>query len=255
MSTSSPIDPDAASGDAGALTAGAVAPSARDDRVFGHFTAGHRRTGHVNRRYSRAVSLLRVALPLIAVGVFGALILWPDVQEIMAPESPPAPAAEQAMATPVVEQVAEETSGRMDNPRFSGVDGGNRPYNISGSLARPMEQGGVMEIDDPMADIELDDGTWLALQAQQARYDEAAGRIELNGDVNLFRDDGYAVFSDEVVVDIDTQSAWGDAPVVGHGPQGEIVADGFRLDGTDRVIVFTGDARLRIRGGTTAPGL
>lgn len=250
MSTSLPTDtpvrdgarsgPQEPPGNLAAEPRRAPAPSG----VFEHFTARRGRT-RVNRRYSRAVSLLRVVLPITAVCVFAALILWPDVQQMLAgePERAPEPVAE------LVQPTAEQASGRMANPRFSGIDTLNRPYTITGSEARPGDGEGVMEIEDPMADITLEDGSWLALRAERAFYDETAGRIDLEGDVNLYRDDGYTVHSPRVSVDIEAQEVWGDNGVVGHGPQGEIVAEGFRVDGQGRVIVFTGATRVRLRGG------
>ena len=230
MSTSSPID-----------DAGQAADRAAVSDPFDHFT-GRGRSRAVNRGYSRLVSLLRVTLPVTALVVFAALILWPDVERMM--DGAPEPLAPEAA---VVAPQADSGNGQMANPRFSGVDADDRPYNISGAAARPGDREGVMEIDEPMADIMMEDGVWLALQARRARYDEASGRIELLGDVNVFRDDGYTVSSDQVFVDTEDRIAWGDAPVLGHGPQGEIVSQGFRIDQAQQVIVFTGDTRLRVR--------
>lgn len=251
MSTSLPTDTPVQNGARSGAQEPAAGLAAEPRRVpapsgvFEQLTARRTRT-RVNRRYSRAIWLLRIILPVTAVCVFAALILWPDVQQMVAgePERVQEPAVEMAQPT------AEQASGRMANPRFSGIDTLARPYTITGSEARPTGSEGIMEIEDPMADITLQDGAWLALRAERAFYDEAAGRIDLEGDVNLYRDDGYTVHSDAISVDIEAQEVWGDNGVVGHGPQGEIVAEGFRVDGAGRVIVFTGQTRVRLRGGT-----
>ena len=210
-------------------------PAASVMDQFSRRRAGRR----VGRRYSRLVAVLRVMLPVAATVVLAGLVLWPTLEEMIWP--PPSPV--------LVDDVPEDESatGAMARPSFFGLDGENQPYTVTGDVARASDPDGVLELDNAEAGITLNDGTWLALRARTARYDEAAGLIELEGDVNVFRDDGYTVQTEHALIDIGTREAWGDAPVLGHGPDAEVAAQGFRVMNSGQTIVFTGQSRLRLR--------
>ena len=228
----------------GGGTGGTDAPAAPPRRgrpgssVMDQFS--RRRAGRrVGRRYSRLVAVLRVMLPVAATAVLAGLMLWPTIEEMIRP--PPSPV--------LVDSGPEEEAavGAMARPSFFGLDAQNQPYTVTGDVARASDPDGVLELDNAQAGITLNDGTWLALRARTARYDEAAGLIELEGDVNVFRDDGYSVHTEHALVDIGTREAWGDAPVLGHGPDAEVAAQGFRVMNSGQTIVFTGQSRLRLR--------
>ena len=41
--------------------------------------------------------------------------------------------------------------------------------------------------------------------------------------------------------------AWGDKPVIAHGPKGTIEASGFRVEDKGQTIIFTGKAKVLLR--------
>ena len=49
--------------------------------------------------------------------------------------------------------------------------------------------GGPVEMVNPLAELTLDNGRWVAVKATHGRYDQASGLIDLSGRVELFHDD------------------------------------------------------------------
>jgi lipopolysaccharide export system protein LptC len=189
----------------------------------------------LSRWHSRLVGLLKLVLPVTALALLGLVALWPELQD----DPQPLP-----QATP---EAAEGTS-RMESPRYFGVDSKEQPYSVVARSANQVAgEEDLVDLARPQAEITLDDGRWLALLADDGRFDRAASRLRLTGDVTLYRDDGFEAHTAVAHVDFNAGDAWGDSPVEVHGPRGEILAAGFRIGDGGATLVFTGPTRLRMR--------
>jgi lipopolysaccharide export system protein LptC len=100
---------------------------------------------------------------------------------------------------------------------------------------------------NPVAELTLQNGRWVAIKAERGRYDQAAGLVELSGNVELFHDAGYRFTTAQAHVEFNHNLVWGDRAVQGRGPKGEIAARGFRVIDNGSAIVFTGPTRLLLR--------
>ncbi len=191
--------------------------------------------------HSRVVSLLKLVLPL-AAGVLALLVLvWPQIQpRPLGPERDPSDSS-----------LNDATSGRMANPRFTGVDAQGSPFMVSATSARRAigSETDLIDLDGPQADLLAEDGTWIAISAASGRYREKARVLELTGGVNLFQDQGYEVNTERAEINIATGVTTGDRPVRGHGPIGEMVGEGFRLEREHQRFFLTGRSRLVIYPG------
>ena len=107
--------------------------------------------------------------------------------------------------------------------------------------------GGPVDMANPLAELTLDNGRWVAVKAQHGRYDQANGTIDLSGHVELFHDAGYRFSTERAHVEFNKNLITGDRAVEGHGPKGQIVARGFRVADKGDTIVFTGPAHLILR--------
>jgi len=110
---------------------------------------------------------------------------------------------------------------------------------------------GVLALVRPQGELTLKDGTWIAVKADRGRYNDKTGKLLLLGNANLFHDKGYEFKSDEAHVDVKAGNAWGDLPVTGQGPFGEIFSRGFRLFDSGATIVFNGPAHLNLAASLT----
>jgi lipopolysaccharide export system protein LptC len=110
-----------------------------------------------------------------------------------------------------------------------------------------------MDLVRPEAELTRSDGTWVTIRADRGRYNEETGKLLLIGHVNLFHDRGYEFLTDEAHVDTRLGNAWGDLPVTGQGPLGELFGSGFRLYDNGRTVVVTGRAHLNLVSGDSGP--
>ncbi len=198
--------------------------------------SGGRRGQVPGRVYTRFVGLLKVALPALAVGILMLLVAWPRLHEGGPPPAPP--------------QAADTLE--MSHARYVGVDEQQRPFSVDSEKAvRSAEAPEVIDLVKPRAEMTLEDGTWVFLSGDQGRYNEKTGKLLLLGHVDLVHDKGYEFRTDEAHVDVGAGNAWGDRPVEGQGPFGEIFSQGFRLFDKGKTIVFLGQARLNLAPGAS----
>lgn len=189
----------------------------------------------LNRRYTRLVAWAKVVLPTAALGLIALVILWPTLRDEIAPLD-------------VEVQRGEDGAVQMTNPRYFGTTSNDLPFSVSGvSAVQSDAEDGVVVLEAPEGEITMEDGMWYALNADTGRFDREEGFLELRGDVNLFRDDGFEMFTEAANINLETNEAWGDRPVRAQGPTANLTAEGFRItDGGDRVI-FTGESTLVLR--------
>lgn len=199
----------------------------------------HRRTRRARRSpaagYSRFVGIAKLLLLTLATGLIVLLVVWSRVNM-----------DETRLRIGVTEFAPEDVDSlNMVNPRFEGIDDKNRPFSITAELASQAdEQGRIIALTEPRADVTLTDGAWIALIADAGRYDRDAERLELSGSVSLFHDRGFELHTSRAQIDLAEGVASGDAGVRGHGPAGELMAEGFRVTDEGDRLILTGQSRI-----------
>jgi len=197
-------------------------------------------------RHSRLVALLKFLLPIGAAALIAVVAVWPSLQK----------AEGQFRIGFATIQPSGPVNPSMINARYVGTDSENQPFQITADLARNLgDAAASIELDLPKADLGLEDGAWVVLTADTGLYRRDAKTLDLKGGVNVFHDTGYEIRTEKATIDLAANTAAGDQPVQGHGPFGELTAQGFRLFHREKRIVFTGKASLTIFTALeTAPG-
>jgi lipopolysaccharide export system protein LptC len=211
-----------------------AAPAAAAAQVADH----ERRMARAGGGYSHFVKFLKVVLPLLAFGIIGLLAAWPRIQGGDQSDN-------------------RRDTGELEMMRalYVGTDTQNRPFSLTADRAvQSTSEPGVLDLVRPQGELTLQDGTWIAVKADRGRYNDKTGKLLLLGNANLFHDKGYEFKSDEAHVDVRAGNAWGDLPVTGQGPFGEIFSRGFRLFDSGATIVFNGPAHLDLAAGLTESG-
>lgn len=191
----------------------------------------------VSRAYSRFVQLMKLLLPLIAVLLIVAIIIWPHLRT---------DSKRFSIGFSNIE-LSEAKDPSMINARYIGTDSKNQPFSVTADIAKQTDdvtQSILLEL--PKADLTLSDGSWLVLTAQTGVYDRPGQYLELDGAVNLFHDSGYEMHTESAGIDLGHGSAEGHTPVQGHGPFGKISAEGFRLLDKGKTIIFTGKSSAKL---------
>lgn len=191
--------------------------------------------GAIHRRH-RFVQAMKFLLPLAAAGLLALLLLWPGFEgrdgRLSFRRGP-------ALVPEALQLVA---------PRFQGIDELGRPYTITARVGRQVGQEEVMLLDQPRADILLNDGAWVYVEADNGRYDKPKEHLDLEGHVRIFHDNGMLFRTEAASVQIDQGSADGDRPTQAQGSFGTIESEGFQLRDRGAVMIFTGKAHAVLEG-------
>lgn len=215
--------------------------AARNARMNDHLPSG-RRDVRINPFRRSIVNMLKLVLPLIAASLVALVVLWPQIEKVQ--ES-----GFRLGFSTTPDDLMENVT--MSNPRFFGVDGNKQPFTVTANDAVEQPESGErlahVHLDAPQADITLEDGSWIALTADEGFYTESDELLDLVGTVNMYHDQGFEIHTEQAEIELNSGSAKGNEPVDGQGPFGTIKSDtGFELEDKGAVIRFLGNARLVI---------
>ncbi len=206
-----------------------------------------KRIKKINKRpipvgYSRYVFCMKLLLPAIALGMIGLIFLWPQIK------------VKDTRFSIDFKNIQNSDSEdlNMINARFVGTDDKNQPFSITADMAKTLiTDGTLIELEMPKADIGIDDGTWFAIIANDGIYNQKGQTLELAGDVNLFHDSGYEFNTTKVIIDLTRGVAISNAIINGHGPFGNVTAEGFLIGKENNQFLFTGKSKLVIKLGVS----
>ncbi|OSQ31655.1 MULTISPECIES: LPS export ABC transporter periplasmic protein LptC [Thalassospira] len=215
--------------------------AARNARMNDRLPSG-RRDVRINPFRRSIVNMLKLVLPLIAASLVALVVLWPQIEKVQ--ES-----GFRLGFSTTPDDLMENVT--MSNPRFFGVDGNKQPFTVTANDAVEQPENGErlahVHLDAPQADITLEDGSWIALTADEGFYTESDELLDLVGTVNMYHDQGFEIHTEQAEIALNSGSAKGNEPVDGQGPFGTIKSDtGFELEDKGAVIRFLGNARLVI---------
>jgi lipopolysaccharide export system protein LptC len=178
-------------------------------------------------------------LPVIGVALLVLVAIWPRL----------VPLLESVRFGFSVIDLQEAHELRMLNPRYAGVDRENRPYVVTSAIGRQASnRDDLMSLERPRAEMTMHNGALVVVTAATAMYQSQAQLLDLFGDVNLVHENGTRFVTETAHVDVAADSAVGTDPVIGHGPSGDITAQGFRVLDKGNTIVFTGKSNLLLKG-------
>jgi lipopolysaccharide export system protein LptC len=199
------------------------------------FVAASMRRRRHNVFYSRFVTLMKVVFPAAAVALAALVLFWPQFN----------PLSGRFRLKPVQVSIDDLANLRMVSPRVLGTDKKNEPYQVTATLATQAAGGSdVTDLTSPKGDITLNNGSWLSMTAKQGQYNKTTRVLDLWDHVNVFQDSGYELHTERAQANLAEGSVAGNDPVEGHGPDGTMQGQGFRVYDKGGRILVTGKSRL-----------
>jgi lipopolysaccharide export system protein LptC len=159
--------------------------------------------------YLRLISASKLLLGLLVVTLVAVVIVMPLMNR---EESGMRVVLSQIPITNVIEKP------RMINPTFESVDSSNQPFTIRAKEA-VQEDSESVKLFELKADIALNSGNWLALQAEEGILQIEKQKLLLQGNVHLFSDDGNEFRTQRLLVNLATGDVWGPVAVQGQGAE------------------------------------
>jgi lipopolysaccharide export system protein LptC len=186
-------------------------------------------------RHSRRVALLKLVLPAIGGSLLLLVLVWPRV----------APLFDRFRFAAIDLREAREL--RMINPRYVGTDRDGHPYVITAAVGRQVPQrDDVMSLDAPVANLQSHSGAKIVITANTGVYQTQTQFLDMFGKVTVNHENGSTFVTSSARLDAANNDAEGHAPVEGHGPQGDITAQGFQMIDKGDIVIFTGQSNLTL---------
>jgi lipopolysaccharide export system protein LptC len=168
--------------------------------------------------YSRVVAILKVGLPLVALGLLSALFISPGVRD------------DDGVVFSPGDVEAFGTGLRVSNPTFTGTTRGGDRFRFTADLvvpdAAPPERAAITR---PAGTLELTSGPTVSLEAETGDLHLPTQRLDLLGSVLIETSDGYRMVSDKATLDLRTGSVIAGDEVEGTGPLGHITSGNLHV--------------------------
>lgn len=173
--------------------------------------------------YSRTVRWLKLALPVIALGLVAAVLLVNQKETF-----------EGGISFTRADLEAMGAGLKVSNPNLSGMTRDRDEYNFHAAEATPSDlELTRVEVSGLTGSVQIRDGIRIYVTAPRADFDLGAQRMEVPEGVSLTTSDGYTFHADRLEADLETAGLTGEGRVRAAGPMGDIVAQRLRIEPAD----------------------
>lgn len=200
------------------------------------------RNDKVNTRpYSSAIRVLKLILPLFAIGLIMILIIWPQLSAV--PTEPLNEADLEAIKS-------SERENRLLNPTFSVEDNKGRPIRITAIEAvQYKDNDAVINLSTPHATLRMSeaDNDTSDLTADEGVFDRKAQIITLTDNVIIKgQKDDITLQTDSLTADLKSGRAESNAQATLTSPQGTITGQKVIVENNGAKTIFEGPAKAVI---------
>jgi lipopolysaccharide export system protein LptC len=206
------------------------------------FRISPRETLATIRRYSIFVAFMKGALPVAALGLGIAVLVY-----AMQPRDT------NRMALTFERMGAIENDLAMVMPRLTGVDDDGFPFVVTAATAVQESRGSdVVRLEDVNAEITLKEGN-IRVEAAKGLVDTRQHLLDVSGGIRLTSDAGYDARTPAAKADLKAGTVRGENGIEATGSFGRITADRFTMNRTTRQLRFTGNVRMVLNGVPAQP--
>lgn len=189
-----------------------------------------------NRKRDRLI-WLKIGLPILAIAIIGYLTYSSYDRQ-----------SDTVVTIPVVEDMPKLDAGmKVSGIAFEGKSKSDRPFSVTAlSATEAKDNKDLIDLEEPQAEIELSELTWIAITAEHGRYDRKLDKVDLQGTVTVYHDNGLTFSTEQAAMDLKTNTASGTAAVTGRDERRELSAEGFEMLDDGATVLFKGRSHLKI---------
>ena len=189
-------------------------------------------------RHSRVVRLLRAAIPVTIVSVFGFLIVAAYFNPFRVFARLPIDPGK---------IVLSGTRITMKSPRVAGFTNDARPYEvIARAASQDITKPDIVDLEDIHAKVEMQDKVLVEMRANSGVYESKLDRLKLDHEIVLTSTSGYAGHLREAVIDVKKGSIVSQSPVELQMLNGTLNANRLEVDDRGDVIRFGGGVVMNL---------
>lgn len=183
--------------------------------------------------YSQFVSILKITLPLAALGLMSTVFLFAR-----------APTEETTIPYAEIEEIAREP--RVSGPQVSGVSEDGSIIEITARTARPA--GDLLIIDTMAATIDTLDGTRIDVRSHTGEINTVEQSARLTGLVRIDTSNGYHMETSAITANMTTGRLFTDGALEVQAPYGTLTAGKMIIEtpegASGQVMLFQNGVRL-----------
>lgn len=189
--------------------------------------------------YSRAITILKVLLPLVALAILSTLFLLSRP----APVGEPLPFSELALGELARDQ-------RLSEPVYTTVTEDGADLRLSAEFLTPdLDQPGIANGENLLARITQPDGYSFDISGTKGTLDDRNRRAEMFDGVRIDTVDGYVITAPEAWLRTNLSYLESTGPIEAEGPIGRLTAGGLTIradedSGSNAVAVFHSGVKL-----------
>ncbi|MCQ0989512.1 LPS export ABC transporter periplasmic protein LptC [Jiella marina] len=186
------------------------------------------------RRHASIVRVLKIGLPLVAI-----LILVSGAAAIWFARSLPDDVS-------VTSAAIDDGQVVMEDPRMSGVDGEDRPYELIARRAIQSLDGTGITLDKIEAKVPVNDETSAEIAATTGYYDASAGMLSLTEGIRVKTNNGVSIQLAGANIDLSEGTLHGQGPVLIKSAGQTIRSETLKVSDSGKLLSFGGGVRMLI---------
>lgn len=135
----------------------------------------------------------------------------------------------------------------MDDPRMSGVDSNNRPFELVAQKAMQAITGGAIDLEGIDAKVAMSDDDDATIKASAGHYDPNSQKLELSGGLDIATTSGLNVAMRSAGIDLTAGTLVSQEPILIRTADQEIRANAMKISDNGDRINFSGGVSMILK--------
>ena len=141
-----------------------------------------------------------------------------------------------------------ENQGKTQKYSFQGIDEFNQPFFLQAKkYQKIINNENKLLFEKPNAEINLRNGKWLTVIANEGIFDIEKQTLELMGDVLFLHSDGQQIDTNNAVIDLKKAIIYGNKKIFGKNETINFSSEGFKVVKTGKIFQLLGKSKIKIK--------
>ena len=141
-----------------------------------------------------------------------------------------------------------ENQKKTQKYTFQGIDEFNQPFYLQAKkYQKIINNENKLLFEKPNAEINLRNGKWLTVIANEGIFDIEKQTLELMGDVLFLHTDGQQIDTNNAVIDLKKAIIYGNKKIFGKNETINFSSEGFKVVKTGKIFQLLGKSKIKIK--------
>ena len=141
-----------------------------------------------------------------------------------------------------------ENQEKTQKYTFQGIDEFNQPFFLQAKkYQKIINNENKLLFEKPNAEINLRNGKWLTVIANEGIFDIEKQTLELMGDVLFLHSDGQQIDTNNAVIDLKKAIIYGNKKIFGKNDTINFSSEGFKVVKTGKIFQLLGKSKIKIK--------